>query len=105
MNFVRLKIICGVKEKNLLKGSDIQMKFYDKEIYRKSEAIKVFLTILVVFMFGFALGYFICNYELQQVIEEKQNKINEQYVELDSLRETVYIYQMNEKNKTMEEVK
>lgn len=89
-----------------MKGSDIQMKFYDKEIYRKSEAIKVFFTILVIFIFGFGLGYFICNYELQQVIEEKQTKINEQYVEIDSLRETVYIYQVNEKrNKTMEEVK
>lgn len=30
--------------------------------------------------------------ELQNVIEEKQKKINEQYIELDSLRETVYIY-------------
>lgn len=39
------------------------------------------------------------NYELQKVIEEKETKINEQYVELDSLKETIYIYQMQEKTK------
>lgn len=77
-----------------MKGSDIQMKFYDREIYRKSEAIKVFFTILVVFLFGFGLGYFICNYELQQVIDEKELVIRNQAVELDSLRETVYMYNL-----------
>ena len=30
--------------------------------------------------------------ELNELIEEKENKINEQYVELDSLRETIYMY-------------
>ena len=32
--------------------------------------------------------------ELEKVIEEKQNKIDEQFIELDSLRETVYMYQV-----------
>ena len=75
------------------------MKIYDKEIYKKSEAIKAIFIILFIFLFGFGLGYFISNYESKQVIEEKQDKINEQYVEIDSLRETVYIYQMQEKTK------
>ena len=30
--------------------------------------------------------------ELQTTIEEKQKKITEQFIELDSLRETVYMY-------------
>ena len=30
--------------------------------------------------------------DLNKLIEEKENKINEQYVELDSLRETIYMY-------------
>ena len=32
--------------------------------------------------------------ELEKVIEEKQDKIDEQFIELDSLRETVYMYQV-----------
>lgn len=30
--------------------------------------------------------------DLNKLVEEKENKINEQYVELDSLRETIYMY-------------
>ena len=66
------------------------MKIYDKEIYKKSEAIKPIFIILFIFLFGFGLGYFINNYE---------DKIINQAIELDSLRETVYIYQMQEKTK------
>ena len=38
------------------------MKIYDKEIYKKSEAIKTIFIILFIFLFGFGLGYFINNY-------------------------------------------
>ena len=30
--------------------------------------------------------------DLNKLVEEKENKINEQYVELDSLKETIYMY-------------
>lgn len=73
------------------------MKIYDKEIYIKSEAIKAIFIILFIFLFGFGLGYFINNYESQKIIKEKEDKIINQAIELDSLRETVYIYQMQEK--------
>ncbi len=75
------------------------MKYYDKEIYKKSEAIKTIFIILFIFLFGFCLGYFISNYESQKIIKEKEDKIINQAIELDSLRETVYIYQMKEKTK------
>ena len=65
------------------------MKIYDKEIYKKSEAIKTIFIILFIFLFGFCLGYFISNYESQKVIKEKEDKIINQAIELDSLRETV----------------
>lgn len=75
------------------------MKIYDKEIYKKSEAIKALFIILFIFLFGFGLGYLINNYESQKIIKEKEDKIINQAIELDSLRETVYIYQMQEKTK------
>ena len=75
------------------------MKIYDKEIYKKLEAIKTIFIILFILLFGFGLGYFINNYESQKIIKEKEDKIINQAIELDSLRETVYIYQMQEKTK------
>ena len=75
------------------------MKFYDKEIYNRNEKIKAVIVIIIPFLIGFIVGYFTMNMEAQakidalnKLIEEKENKINEQYVELDSLRETVYMY-------------
>ena len=50
-------------------------------------------------LIGFIVGCFSMNMEAQakindlnKLVEEKENKINEQYVELDSLRETIYMY-------------
>lgn len=78
------------------------MKFYDKEIYNRNEKIKAVIVIIIPFLIGFIVGCFTMNIEAQakidnlnKLIEEKENKINEQYVELDSLRETVYMYELN----------
>lgn len=75
------------------------MKFYDKEIYNRNEKIKAVIVIIIPFLIGFIVGYFTMNMEAQakindlnKLVEEKENKINEQYVELDSLRETIYMY-------------
>lgn len=77
------------------------MKFYDKELSKKDTEIKNIIWILVLFIMGFIVGCFAMNMEkqthiekLEKTIEEKQNKINEQYIELDSLKETVYMYQV-----------
>lgn len=70
------------------------MKIYDKEIYEKSEKIKSILIILFVFTVSFIAGFKICEFEKDKIIEEKQNKIDEQFIELDSLRESIYMYQV-----------
>lgn len=84
------------------------MKIYDKEMYIRNESIKSALVVIVAFILGFAVGCMAINeelkiqnnekqehiVELERIVEEQQVKINEQYVELDSLRETVYMYQV-----------
>lgn len=84
------------------------MKFYDKDIHKKAEAIKISMLTLLIFIVGFITGTFAVNAELQKsnnekmqhivelerMLEEKQVKINEQFVEIDSLKETVYMLEM-----------
>lgn len=77
----------------------MKMKFYDKELTKKSEEIKKWIWTLVLFTFGLIIGYFLTQMEnqeyikqLERTIEEQKTKITEQYIELDSLKETVYMY-------------
>ena len=84
------------------------MKIYDKEVYSHNESIKSALLVVLVFLIGYALGCITINLdlkkenkekqehivELENIIEQQEVKINEQYIELDSLRESVYMYQM-----------
>ena len=67
-------------------------KYYDKDIYKKDKLIKTIFVILITFLVGMYVGVAINYLELQ----EKDSKIREQYVEIDSLRETVYQYQLKE---------
>lgn len=91
------------------------MKYYDKEINKKAEAMKSVLMLLVIFFIGYIVGHIAIDFEqkssieelqksndekqqhiveLESLVEEQQVKINEQYVELDSLRESIYMYQV-----------
>lgn len=84
------------------------MKIYDKEMYSRNENIKSALVVIIAFILGFAVGCMAINeelekqnaekqehiVELEKIVEQQEVKINEQYVELDSLRETVYMYQV-----------
>ena len=84
----------------------MKTKYYDKEMYARNESIKGVLVVLVSFILGFASGCMAINKELEkqnnekqdyinaleQQVEEQQVTIRNQYIELDSLRETVYIY-------------
>ena len=70
------------------------MKFYDKRMYQMEQTIKIAVLIVVVFVISFILGYVVCNWEKQTIIDQMQTKINEQYIELDSLRESVYMNQI-----------
>ena len=68
-------------------------KYYDKRIYEKDRKIKTFFVLLITFLIGMYVGVAINYLELQ----EKDSKIREQYVEIDSLRETIYQYELEEK--------
>lgn len=86
----------------------MKTKYYDKHIYARNENIKGALVVIISFILGFASGYIAINKELEkqnnekqeyintleQKVEEQETKIREQYIELDSLRETVYMYQI-----------
>lgn len=63
------------------------MKFYDKEMYAKENFIKAILTILLSFLIGFTAG---CVALYDQVREKEQIIVN-QSIELESLRETVWM--------------
>ena len=69
-------------------------KYYDKRIYERDKKIKTAFVILITFLIGMYAGLAIHYLELQ----EKDRKIREQYVEIDSLKETVYQYQLEGKN-------
>ena len=67
-------------------------KYYDKRIYEKDRKIKTFFVLLITFLIGMYAGVAINYLELQ----EKDSKIREQYVEIDSLKETIHQYELEE---------
>ena len=68
-------------------------KYYDKDIYKKDKLIKTLFVILITFLIGMYTGLAINYLELQ----EKDAKIRSLYVEIDSLKETIYQYQLKRK--------
>lgn len=91
------------------------MKYYDKEINKKAKAMKSILMILVIFFIGYIVGHIAIDLEqkssieelqklndekqqhiveLERTLEEKQIKINEQFIEIDALKETIYMMNM-----------
>ena len=70
----------------------MRTKHYDKEIYRRDKLIKTLFVILITFLIGMYTGLAINYLELQ----EKDAKIRSLYVEIDSLKETVYQYNLKE---------
>lgn len=53
------------------------MKVYDKEIYQKQESIKYTVIIILVFLLGFAAGYFSTSLSSQKENDLKNNIIIE----------------------------
>lgn len=91
------------------------MKYYDKEINKKAEAMKSVLILLVIFFIGYIVGHIAIDFEqkssieelqksndekqqhiveLEKLLEEKQVKINEQFTEIDALKETIYMLEV-----------
>lgn len=67
-------------------------KHFNKDIYETEKKIKTAFIILVMFLAGMYIGLAINYMELQN----KEQKIREYQVEIDSLKETVYLMQQEE---------
>ena len=64
-------------------------KHFNKDIYETEKKIKTAFIILVVFLIGMYIGLAINYLELQN----KEQQIREYQVEIDSLKETIYLMQ------------
>ena len=68
-------------------------KHFNKDIYETEKKIKTAFIILVVFLLGLYIGVAINYMELQN----KEQQIREYQVEIDNLKETIYIMETEEK--------
>lgn len=68
-------------------------KYFNKNIYETEKKIKTAFIILVVFLVGMYIGLAINYMELQN----KDKQIREYQVEIDGLREVIYLKEMEVK--------
>ena len=64
-------------------------KYFNKNLYETEKKIKTAFIILITFLIGMYIGVAINYMELQN----KEREIREDQVEIESLKETVYILQ------------
>ena len=62
-------------------------KHYNKETYETETKIKEAFVILIIFILGLFTGLLVNNLELQN----KEEQINKQEVEIDSLKESIHL--------------
>ena len=67
-------------------------KYYDKNVYKTEKKIKTAFIILVTFLIGMYIGLAINYMELQN----KEREIREYQVEIDSLKEVIYLKETEE---------
>ena len=68
-------------------------RHFNKDIYETENKIKAAFIILVTFLIGLYIGVAINYLELQN----KEREIREYQVEIDSLKETIYLVETEEK--------
>ena len=68
-------------------------KHFNKDIYETEKKIKTAIIILIVFLLGLYIGVAINYMELQN----KEKQIREYQVEIDSLKEVIYLKETEEK--------
>ncbi len=68
-------------------------KYYDKNVYETEKKIKTALIILIMFLIGLYIGVAINYMELQN----KEREIREYQVEIDNLKEVIYLKETEEK--------
>ena len=69
-----------------------KIKYYDKNVYKTEKKIKTAFIILVTFLIGMYIGLAINYMELQN----KEKQIREYQVEIDSLKEVIYLKETEE---------
>lgn len=69
-------------------------KYYDKNVYKTEKKIKTAFMILLTFLIGMYIGLAINYMELQN----KEREIREYQVEIDNLKEVIYLKEMEEKD-------
>lgn len=62
------------------------MKIYDKRIYKISECIRVVIIVIVCFMIGY-----VCGILAGDKSEELKNELKNKDIEIESLKDTVYM--------------
>lgn len=67
-------------------------KYYDKNVYKTEKKIKTAFIILITFLIGMYIGVAINYMELQN----KEREIREYQVEIDSLKEVIYLKETEE---------
>ena len=67
-------------------------KYFNKNIYETEKKIKTAFIILVIFLLGLYIGVAINYMELQN----KEREIREYQVEIDSLKEVIYLKETEE---------
>ena len=67
-------------------------KYYDKNFYKTEKKIKTAFIILLTFLLGMYIGLAINYMELQN----KEKQIREYQVEIDSLKEVIYLKETEE---------
>ena len=68
-------------------------KYFNKNIYKTEKKIKTAFIILIVFLLGLYIGVAINYMELQN----KEQQIREYQVEIDNLKEVIYLKETEEK--------
>ncbi len=59
----------------------MDMKYYDKSLYKTEQKVTIILTILITFVIGFLIGYWSRGFENEtisqnDVVQEMQNEVN-----------------------------
>ena len=68
-------------------------KYYDKNVYKTEKKIKTAFIVLIIFLLGLYIGVAINYLELQN----KDKQIREYQVEIDNLKEVIYIKETEER--------
>ena len=53
----------------------MDMKYYDKSLYKTEQKATIILTILITFVIGFLIGYWSRGFEMESIPQEEINQV------------------------------